>query len=188
MARVRAIEGGFTVLRPVRGAASGAFDAYGRTRAALPFFEENTRVFVTAVPTERVPTLYARIGDAPALGYGAYLVLALVAALRRRALSAPASTRTSSVVCPRDVVETLPQRADERRLSLRRLRLQVALVLPSQPPLPQRRHDGVYVRAAGSGKLEFRDALPAADVALRIGHLSVEPAVTSFYGGRDADR
>jgi len=84
MARVRAIEGGFSLLRPARGATSGAFDAYGRTRATMPFFEENDRVMLASVPTERVPTLYARIGDLPALAYAFVLAAAGVAAWRRR--------------------------------------------------------------------------------------------------------
>ena len=85
MARVRAIEGGFSLLRPARAATSGAFDAYGRTRASLPFFEENDRVMLARLPTEQVPTLYARIGDLPALAYVLVLAAAGVAAWRRRA-------------------------------------------------------------------------------------------------------
>jgi len=89
MARVRAIEGGFSILRPARAATSWAFDAYGRTRASLPFFEDNDRVMLATLPTERVPTLYARIGDLPALVYIFVLAGAVVAAWRR-----PISTAT----------------------------------------------------------------------------------------------
>ncbi|MCO4761205.1 MAG: hypothetical protein KC502_06860 [Myxococcales bacterium] len=63
MARVRGIEGGFSVVRPVRAATSGAYDAYGRTRATLSWFEDNDRVFVAQVPARHVPTLYAQTGD-----------------------------------------------------------------------------------------------------------------------------
>ena len=86
MARIRAIEGGFSVVRPVRWATSGAFDAYGRQRASLSHFEENDRVMLATVPTVPLPTLYGRIGDAPALGYVLILVGALAAAWRRRRL------------------------------------------------------------------------------------------------------
>lgn len=84
MARLRAIEGGFSVVRPVRWATSAAFDAYGRARATLPFFEENDRILLATVPVEPVRTLYGRIGDSIALAYGAILLGALAAALRAR--------------------------------------------------------------------------------------------------------
>lgn len=84
MARLRAIEGGFSVLRPVRWATSGAFDAYGRTRATLPFFEENDRILLATLPVERVPTLYGALGDSIALLYASVLLAGAVAAARRR--------------------------------------------------------------------------------------------------------
>ncbi len=63
MARIRGIEGGFSVVRPVRAATSGAYDAYGRTRATLSWFEDNDRVLLAQVPVAPVMTVYARIGD-----------------------------------------------------------------------------------------------------------------------------
>ncbi len=63
MASIRGIEGGFSVLRPVRWATSGAFDAYGRSRASLSHFEANDRILLATLPVERVPTLYVRTGD-----------------------------------------------------------------------------------------------------------------------------
>lgn len=83
MARVRAIEGGFSVVRPVRWATSGAFDAFGRQRAAMSHFEENDRIMMATVPTRRMPTLYASIGDSVALLYVGVVVGAAVAGLRR---------------------------------------------------------------------------------------------------------
>jgi apolipoprotein N-acyltransferase len=65
--RVRAIEGGFSVLRPVRWSTSAAFDAYGRTRSSLSPWEENDRVMLAVLPVAAVPTLYARLGDTPLL-------------------------------------------------------------------------------------------------------------------------
>lgn len=75
MARIRAIEGGFSVIRPVRWAASEAFDAYGRIRGSMPYHEGN-RVMVTDLPTEPVDTLYSRVGDWPV--WFAFLVVLVV--------------------------------------------------------------------------------------------------------------
>jgi apolipoprotein N-acyltransferase len=44
MTRVRAIEGGFSLVRSARWAASGAFDARGRVRGWMPATEHNERV------------------------------------------------------------------------------------------------------------------------------------------------
>jgi len=82
MASIRGIEGGFSVLRPVRWATSGAFDAYGRSRASLSHFEANDRIMLATVPVQRIPTLYASIGDLlPGLGLFV-LLLATSIALR----------------------------------------------------------------------------------------------------------
>ena len=63
MARVRAIEGGFSLLRPARAAASAGFDAYGRVRGWMNYFENNDRILIATLPTQPVTTLYSRIGD-----------------------------------------------------------------------------------------------------------------------------
>lgn len=62
-AMVRAIEGGYSILRPVRGATSFAFDAYGNIRASMSYFEENDRIMMASMPTQRVWTLYSVVGD-----------------------------------------------------------------------------------------------------------------------------
>ena len=62
-AMVRAIEGGYSILRPVRGATSFAFNAYGNVRASMSYFEENDRIMMASLPTRRVWTLYAVVGD-----------------------------------------------------------------------------------------------------------------------------
>lgn len=91
LARVRAIEGGFSVLRPVRAATSAAIDPWGRFRATLSAWEENDRILVATVPARRIPTLYAAVGDGPVVA------LALLLALGGLALttSAPARRRCS---------------------------------------------------------------------------------------------
>lgn len=63
MATIRAIEGGYALLRPVRGATSIAADAYGRVRASMSYFEENTHIMLASLPTQRVETLYTKVGD-----------------------------------------------------------------------------------------------------------------------------
>ena len=86
MARVRAIEGGFSLLRATRAGTSAAFDPSGRVRATMSAGEENERVMLATLPTRQVPTLYAAAGDAPALGIALALAGgALAAGARRRA-------------------------------------------------------------------------------------------------------
>jgi len=63
MAMVRAIEGGYSLLRPVRGATSYAFDAYGNVRASMSYFEENDRIMMASLPTKKIWTLYGVVGD-----------------------------------------------------------------------------------------------------------------------------
>lgn len=83
MARIRAIEGGFSLLRPVRWASSAAFDGVGRVRGWLPGREADM-VLVATVPLEQLPTIYTRVGDAPALALLLPLALSLGLAIRRR--------------------------------------------------------------------------------------------------------
>ncbi|CAA6803708.1 MAG: Apolipoprotein N-acyltransferase / Copper homeostasis protein CutE [uncultured Sulfurovum sp.] len=63
MAMVRAIEGGYSLLRPVRGATSYAFDGYGNIRASMNYFEENDRIMMASLPTRKIWTLYGVVGD-----------------------------------------------------------------------------------------------------------------------------
>ncbi|HVJ22078.1 MAG TPA: nitrilase-related carbon-nitrogen hydrolase, partial [Polyangiaceae bacterium] len=73
MSRVRAIEGGFALVRSARWAASGAFDARGRIRGWMSMTEPNERVDVVSVPVGREPTLYAACGDVVVLLSSVYL-------------------------------------------------------------------------------------------------------------------
>lgn len=84
MVRVRAIEGGMSVVRPVRDGTSMMFDAYGRVRASLGAWEDNENILLGTVPTRHVRTWYAVLGDWPALLAGGFLVIALVNIIRRR--------------------------------------------------------------------------------------------------------
>jgi len=82
MARVRAIEGGFSIVRAARWSASGAFDAHGRVRAWMPAIDDNDGVMVAQVPVGRVRTIAAIIGDLPVAIAGLALLGLLIIAAR----------------------------------------------------------------------------------------------------------
>ena len=86
MARISAIIGGFSVLRPVRAATSAAFDAYGRTRATMSGYESNDRIMLATLPSVAITTTYAALGDAPLLLLctGALAAIAAIAWRNRR--------------------------------------------------------------------------------------------------------
>jgi len=83
-AMVRAIEGGYSLLRPVRGATSFAFDAYGNIRASMSYFEDNDRIMMASLPTKRVRTLYAVVGDIFPFGLLVFLGLIGLIYLRKK--------------------------------------------------------------------------------------------------------
>lgn len=83
MARVRAIDGGFSLVRSVRWAASGAFDAYGRTHAWMPTTQPDF-VMMATVPVGREPTLYAAAGNWAVVLAAAYLVAGAASAAQVR--------------------------------------------------------------------------------------------------------
>jgi len=63
MARFRAIEQGFNLVRHTSNGCSLAADYQGRVLNSMDHFTATDRVLVSHVPTEGVRTLYARIGD-----------------------------------------------------------------------------------------------------------------------------
>ena len=83
-AMVRAIEGGYSLLRPVRGATSFAFDAYGNIRASMSYFEENDRIMMASLPTQRVWTLYSVVRDVFPMGLLLFLGVVLVVFWRKK--------------------------------------------------------------------------------------------------------
>jgi apolipoprotein N-acyltransferase len=103
MARLRAIEGGFSVVRPVRWATSAAFDAYGRSRATLSHFEDNDRIMMATLPVTRVRTIYSRIGDSPTILYVLIVIAAIVLSRRRP------RTRVTEVAIGRDTERWIPK-------------------------------------------------------------------------------
>lgn len=63
MAVLRGMENGSSIVRSTRGALSGIYDAYGRPKGTLDYYEENDGVLVASVPVAQVPTLYQSLGN-----------------------------------------------------------------------------------------------------------------------------
>jgi apolipoprotein N-acyltransferase len=63
IAAIRAIEGGYSVVRSTRMGLSAAIDPYGRIRGWQSANEQNDRILLATVPSESVRTLYAITGD-----------------------------------------------------------------------------------------------------------------------------
>jgi nicotinamidase-related amidase len=73
IAAIRAIEGGFSLVRSTRLGLSAAVDATGRVRASASYFESDNRVLLGNVPSRGVRTFYAVVGN-----LFVYLCLAMV--------------------------------------------------------------------------------------------------------------
>jgi apolipoprotein N-acyltransferase len=115
MARVRAIEGGFSIVRAARWAASGAFDAYGRIHAWMPTTQQDF-VMMATVPVGRQHTL---AGDLAGIVVGlaaVYLggVLAWLM-LRRKRTTVIASVLASGLLagCAADFSPLVPATVDD---------------------------------------------------------------------------
>jgi apolipoprotein N-acyltransferase len=63
MARIRAIEGGFSLLRSANEATSMGFNNYGQIRAAMSDFGSNDKIMIASLPVQRINTLYSRVGN-----------------------------------------------------------------------------------------------------------------------------
>jgi len=84
MARIRAIEGGMSVVRATRASTSMAFDAYGQIRASMSAWEANDHVMLASVPTTRVATWYSAVGNWPVVLGLSFVVAAVGLGLVRR--------------------------------------------------------------------------------------------------------
>ena len=81
MAALRGIENGSSIVRSTRGALSGIYDAYGRAKGTLDYYEDNDGILVVSVPISSVPTLYNKLGNwIIGLG-GLYFVISAVVIL-----------------------------------------------------------------------------------------------------------
>lgn len=63
MAEFRAVENGFSLVRPARWGVHSAVDPYGRTLAKMDEFGVEQRVMVAQVPFGHVRTVYSYVGD-----------------------------------------------------------------------------------------------------------------------------
>ncbi len=63
MARLRAIEGGHSVLRSTRFGLSAGIDPWGRMRGWNSHWDNDRRILLVELPRRGVPTLCARLGD-----------------------------------------------------------------------------------------------------------------------------
>jgi apolipoprotein N-acyltransferase len=87
MALMNAVAVGLPMVRPVRAATSIVSDQYGRILGSLRADGSNDGVMVVAVPSERVPTLYAWMGEVVSLVALAFCVLVSVRVIRARRAS-----------------------------------------------------------------------------------------------------
>jgi apolipoprotein N-acyltransferase len=80
MALMNAVSVGLPMVRPARAATSIVSDPYGRLLASMRADGQDGGVLVAAVPTERVQTLYTRIGEVvpfAALAFCAFVIVRL---------------------------------------------------------------------------------------------------------------
>lgn len=89
MALMNAVAVGLPMVRPVRAATSIVSDQYGRLIGSMRADGESENVMVVDVPTERVPTLYARTGEIVPLMALVFCVFALVRMFGVKVLGRP---------------------------------------------------------------------------------------------------
>lgn len=77
MAAMRAIEGGFSILRSTRWGLSAGIDAHGRMRGQLSNNETEAPFLLVSLPITRQPTLYAQLGNTVLLPLWAMLTWSL---------------------------------------------------------------------------------------------------------------
>ena len=82
MARIRAIEGGFSVLRSANEATSMGFNNYGQIYAAMPDFGNNDKILIASLPVGKIYTLYTSIGNLIAYFAFAALLFSLFVTIR----------------------------------------------------------------------------------------------------------
>lgn len=82
MARIRAIEGGFSLLRSANEATSMGFNNYGQIRAAMSDFGDNDKIMIASLPLQKINTLYSQVGNLIAYIAIAVLFISLFIAVR----------------------------------------------------------------------------------------------------------
>ncbi len=85
MAAFRAVENGFSLVRPTTEGVSLATDPYGRILASVDYFKADDRTFVAQIPTHRARTVFAAVGNLFGwLALAGFISLASWAILRSR--------------------------------------------------------------------------------------------------------
>lgn len=97
MAAMRAIEGGFSIVRSTRFGLSAGIDAYGRMRGRVSTNASREPFMLVSVPTAPVPTLYAALGNTVLAPLAVIVAVALYALFVRRGLRAPGAGTTQGV-------------------------------------------------------------------------------------------
>jgi apolipoprotein N-acyltransferase len=92
----RAVENGFSLLRPAGHGTSMIVDYEGRILGSQDYFTDATGIMVTGIPTRGVTTIYSRIGDLFAYLCVLGLIVLTVCALIPRKQSITAARKTSS--------------------------------------------------------------------------------------------
>jgi apolipoprotein N-acyltransferase len=82
MARVRAVENGFSLLRPASGATSIACNAYGEILSIRDFYDNGEKVITAHLPVQRIVTVYSLTGDVLPWACLAFLFFYLPISLR----------------------------------------------------------------------------------------------------------
>lgn len=85
MVRLRGIENGYSLIRPVFNGTAAAFDPFGRTLAMKETLSGGRHVMIVDLPTRGVPTVYGRAGDLFAwMCVAGLLALTVLGVLHRR--------------------------------------------------------------------------------------------------------
>ncbi len=90
MSRLRGIENGVSVVRPVSRATSIATDPYGNLLGSSDFFSSEDKTLLVEVPMKGINTIYNRIGDLlpyVALVFTGYILLEILLRIFRRRIS-----------------------------------------------------------------------------------------------------
>jgi apolipoprotein N-acyltransferase len=94
MASVRAIENGFSLVRPVSNAQTFATDCYGRIIGSGNYYDSEEKVVVANVPINHLKTLYVLLGDWFVVACVVVFSVQLVLAFKKRsAIISPAGFR-----------------------------------------------------------------------------------------------
>lgn len=100
LAPFRAVENGFSLIRPTAGGVSIATDPYGRILAYMDYFKTNERVIAAQIPTQRVPTVYTAVGNVFGwLAVAGFVLIAVWAVIQgRKAKRRPKSVSSENRV------------------------------------------------------------------------------------------